>query len=276
MRRVRMNDLPRYSVWPKRLLGLEPWAQQRRDADKIQQEYNAEKYARLLEIAEERNLGPSTLRAAELVEVIGRSEECCVSFGNKLYMENILVAQWAVDELLRRKMAPYIEHCNTIVELGCGWGYNLWQVGAHWPGKRYIGGDVCHNALQIAGKVYPGHVYHHDMQNMALPGDPIPPVLVFTCQSIEQLPSAGRFIDNLLKQRHLDLTVCHFEPDVASYDENSLLGLLRMRYNAVNDYNHDLRAQLDANPDIVLLELTPNAIGVNPLNPVSFLAWRPR
>ena len=49
MHDIELNDLTRWSPWPARLLGLEEFAQQKRDTDKIEQEYNREKFKSCLD-----------------------------------------------------------------------------------------------------------------------------------------------------------------------------------------------------------------------------------
>lgn len=45
-----LDDLPRFSPWPARLLGLEPWGQRTKSSDEILREYEHENWGPLLAI----------------------------------------------------------------------------------------------------------------------------------------------------------------------------------------------------------------------------------
>src|SRR5260370_34117231 len=49
MKEISLDELPRWSHWPKRLLSLEPWSVPARDSRKIEREYNVDKYGALLQ-----------------------------------------------------------------------------------------------------------------------------------------------------------------------------------------------------------------------------------
>ncbi len=48
MKRIPLDELPAWSPWPARLLGLEPWRIPNRTLAKIDAEYDREKYAQCL------------------------------------------------------------------------------------------------------------------------------------------------------------------------------------------------------------------------------------
>lgn len=43
-----LDDLPRFSPWPRRLLGLETWQQRQKTSEEISREYENEKWGSLL------------------------------------------------------------------------------------------------------------------------------------------------------------------------------------------------------------------------------------
>ncbi|MCO5062156.1 MAG: hypothetical protein M9963_09230 [Kiritimatiellae bacterium] len=49
---VSLNDLPRFSEWPARLLGTSPWELRHKTPAALAREYGVEKWGRLLERAE--------------------------------------------------------------------------------------------------------------------------------------------------------------------------------------------------------------------------------
>lgn len=282
MRKVDLDDLPKWSEWSTRLLGLRPWQIPRRHHGKVLDEYNGSKYAHLRDLIAARNkTNPIGVRWLELRNVIGYKSELCFSDQGDLCVGSLERAWDISDTLLLDTMKPYMSRCNTVLELGCGWGYNLWRLASQKPCKRYIGGDLCDNAVWIANKLNIGPaVCQYDMldpQGPSLPGEPEPPVVVFTFQAVEQLPSCAVLIDKLLAVRDKISAVVHIEPDIAAQDWTSLLGQLRRRYIQVNDYNRDLHQQLELRADdIEILEFRPNVFGYNPLNPLSVIIWRPK
>ena len=65
---VDLNDLPAWSEWPTRLLGLAPWTIPSRTIQKVEQEYDKEKYAQCLDyyyIHAGRNVTPEEIKQFE-------------------------------------------------------------------------------------------------------------------------------------------------------------------------------------------------------------------
>lgn len=281
MRQISLDELPQWTMWPERLLGLKPWEIPTRDAHKIAAEYNGDKYARLLEYLLQRpDISPNALRRYELVSVVGYGEERCISFGNELLVTGLDYAWGAMSGILVETVGRYSSDCRTVVELGCGWGYNLWLLQQVFPNKRYIGGEFSENARQVAKAVLPTsgpRVYAYDMltPGCSLPGDLEPPVLVLTVQAVEQLPSCKILIGTLLEYGSDIGAVLHLEPNYLGYNKAFLLGLMRTWYTETNDYNRDLQDQI-CRDEIYQWPIFQDVFGYNPLNPISVLAWRPR
>jgi len=274
MREIGLNELPKWSDWTARLLGLRKWNIPRRDSRKIKTEYNGDKYGTLLGM-----IGgtPADLRRRELREVIGYKDELCIAYGDGLYATS-LDCVWAMaDNLLFAEVSSLMPACRSIVELGSGWGYNLWKLWYYCRVYEFVGGDLCETAVEISKRMstVPPVVQWDMLNSKGLPGNLTPQSLVFTFQAIEQLPSCVRLIDNLVAQGDRISAVVHIEPDYSSHNWSSLLGQLRRRYTEVNDYNRDLRQELER-PDIEILDYKPNVFGYNPLNPLSVFVWRPK
>jgi hypothetical protein len=47
-RKISLKELPSWSPWPVRIVGLQQWSVPTRNLDKITAEYNNDKYAKLL------------------------------------------------------------------------------------------------------------------------------------------------------------------------------------------------------------------------------------
>jgi hypothetical protein len=277
--RVALNDLPMWSVWPARLLGLEPWTIHSRTIEKVDQEYDKDKYARCLDyyIHEGENITPEDIKQFEFG--LNIDDTVCISRGNDLYQASLGEARAEYYRLLLNTLRSEIEKCQTVIELGGGYGYNLWMLKQHFPIKAFMGGEYSKNAVELASRLYqhdpkirvlPFNFY--DDQSYRLLEMVNPSVVVLTVHAIEQLQSSSPVLDALLQHRESIQSVFHFEPVYHLYDE-TLLGLMRRRYVNLNDYNKDLLPELQQRSYIRIRNTEANVFGLNPLNPTSVIHW---
>jgi SAM-dependent methyltransferase len=276
---VPLDELPRWSPWPARVLGLTEWTVRERTRAKVQAEYDAEKYATCLEhLKNNPHSTPEDLRAFEFG---GDAERICISRGGRLFSCTLGHARKLYVDLLVETMAAAISASASVVELGCGYGYILGRLAERFPGPEYRGGDHSANAVEIARVLYRDRdevvVEKFDFYETpyalldGLPG----PVTVFTSHSLEQVPRAGAVIDALVAVGSRIRSVYHFEP-LHDPTDNSLLGLMRRRYDELNDYNRDLAQELQERQDVRLHRLEADALGLNPLHPVGVAHWQAR
>jgi SAM-dependent methyltransferase len=278
---IPLNELPKWSVWPARLLGLEPWSVPVRTPDKVDKEYDKDKYASCLRFCQERAHEIVTPEDVKKFEIGGDFENTlCVSQGDNLVAmstEDVISYQ---SSLLIETMRSAIEEASVVVELGCGYGSNLWMLQRLFPAKLFVGGDYSANAVQLARilfKTYSRIViqqfnFYDKQYNLLQHYDHSGPMVIFTSHAIEQLPSALSVLDALGCCRKHVYKVFHFEPVYELYDA-SLLGMLCRRYTEVNDYNRDLLSALQRCSDIRILQVKANVFGWNPLNPTSIIQW---
>ena len=279
-RTVDLNNLPAWSVWPARLLGLAPWTIPSRTLQKVEQEYDKEKYAQCLDyyyIHAGGNVTPEEIKQFELGR--GADSQICISYGDDLYETSLTEARAEYYGLFQDTLRREVERCETVVELGCGYGYNLWMLKQHFPTKTFLGGEYSDNAIRLVS-----HLYQHDPkirvlyfnfcdhQSYSLLKEVKPPIVMFTMHAIEQLQSSAPVLDAILRYRESIQAVFHFEPVYQLHDE-TLLGLMRRRYAELNDYNRDLLFELQQRSYIRILSIQANVIGLNPLNPTSVLEW---
>ena len=279
MNKLDLNELSHWSQWPARLLESSTHVTVQRTLDKVDQEYDKDKYAKCLAyyIAAEKQLTPEEVKEFEFG--VPSTETMCVSQGNELWLASLGEARERFYALLRETMRAAIQHSTSIVELGCGYGYNLWMLQQSFPHKAFVGGEYSINAVQLAQHLYSGRpCLSVESFNFYDPAWQVlerlqPPITLFTVHTIEQLPSAQKIFDVMGKYRDRISAVFHFEPVHELYDE-TLLGLLRRRYTLVNDYNQDLLSTLQqASGRIRIVNIKANVFGLNPLNPTSVLHW---
>lgn len=277
---VELNMLPRWSSWPSRLLKFTSWEAPMRTLEKIDQEYERHKWARCLKYYEETEaITPEDLKRFELIDR-GVVEPLCFSRQDTLVTGSIDSVIQARQCLIVESMQPFIDQDDTVVELGCGYGYNLWQVRKAVEARSLLGGDYSGNAIGLGSRLFENvgsmsfSLFNFYDRSYQILQDAPGPVVVFTAQAIEQLPVATCFFDALERHRHKIKAVFHFEPVYGLYDETTLMGLMRKRYTQVNDYNRDLLAELASRADSIhLVSVEKHALGLNPLNPLSVLHW---
>ena len=280
MKHIPLDELPAWSPWPARLLGLEPWRIPNRTLAKIDAEYDREKYAQCLaryEASEgESALSPGDLAALEWGPI---DQTLACSVGDEIVLMTTDQAIQEHRDLLAHTMTPKVTHADNVVELGCGYGIQLWNLGKVFPEKSFLGGEYSANAVRLASMLYrrgPNirvrSFNFYDQRYDSLFEERAGAYVVFTSHAIEALPSAGHFLDVLATHAESIRSMFHFEPVHEFYDD-SLLGLLRKRYTEANDYNRDLLSQLEGRANIRILQRRPNVFGSNPLNPTSVIEW---
>jgi len=284
MKKIPLDELPRWSKWPARLLNQSEFAPAHRTAGKIEAEYNQDKYAKCL--AEfhrlEGHASPEQIKQFEFGQP--PDQLLCVAMQDELYITSLLEARNAYYRLLVESLGRRLPEARSVVELGAGYGFNLWTLKQRFPDTRFAGGEFSQNAVHLSSllnarlpvaqqwSLASFNFYEQDSYRWL--GELPQPVIVFTSHAIEQCPSAALVLENLLGFRDRLIAVFHFEP-VLELAGDTLLGLLRRRYAEANDYNRDLLTLIRGNPSIRLQAVRANVFGLNPLNATSVLEWEP-
>jgi hypothetical protein len=266
MKRVSLNQyLDIHHPWSARLLGSVNF-QENRNRDMVSALYDGGIWKeRLTEFSNcpeklyDRILHPDS------------SLERVISIGHELFECNNRTFQTLVTDHQTSTINAFFSNAQ-ICELGCGIGSNLLRLSQINPQKTFYGGELSENAVNL-GKllgldVHPFDYYQRQCYEIIRQN-----TTVITVHSIEQLPDAEPFIENLSLFRDRIEKVIHFEP-IINPTRTKLLGLIRNRYCEINDYNRNLRQLLIARPDIEIITEEYDIFGLNPLNPTSILVWR--
>ncbi|MEX3935924.1 hypothetical protein AB4Y32_29735 [Paraburkholderia phymatum] len=264
MQSVSLNDyLSNKSNWPKRLFGWEKFGIDR-DIAQIESEYNIDRYAPLL--ADASLLTIEACKTREF-ENMGMSPDAphFISYGEELFKCPTRVARKLWIDLIQSSAQRFAT--GQICELGCGYGYNLAQLG-----DKSYGGDYSENAVRL-GQRFGADIcrfdyYQPETYEFIRPGSTI-----LTVHSIEQIPSARAFIDAISKQRDKITEVIHLEPSWLD-ERTTLLGMARNRFNELIQHNRDLVELLRSHPDIEIVSFEPDVFGIHPLNPSIRTVWR--
>lgn len=278
-----INELPSYSPWPARLLGLDPWTPREKTPQEVTREYDDEKWGRLLE------------------RVRGTGGKVMLDQVNHWFLGETPVQFQCLDGSyeLMTPTAAYHRHIDgvstivqsygrapALVELGAGHGgviLNLAQR-TQFAGCRFFAGEYSANGVDLIRLLAQAegieiHCGRCDFSKVPLCDFEFPEgALIYTSYAtpyVRQLPSS--FISELSARR--PKAVIHIEPCFEHCDRGTLSGLMRRRYIEVNGYNVNLMTLLRQQERaglIQIIEERPAVMGINPLLAVSVLVWKPR
>lgn len=276
---ININDLPKYSQWTARLMGISDFRKPKRNLIKVVAEYDRDKYAKLL--AYYWRVPFISLGGIRAFEVASLPLSIPVSIREKLYLVTRSQYETLQRDLLD-SLKGLLDGVSTVVELGCGYGYNLEVLREKANGARYIGGDCSRKAIELGrllfsrGKQKSGVTLQH-FNFYDRKWDIFDKVegkaLVFTRHAIEQIPKSERVLSTLERYEDKIATVVHLEPVAGLNPENTLLGQLRQSYAMLNDYNTDLLSMIQ-HMGVSILKCEYDVFGENPLNPTSVIVWR--
>lgn len=278
-----IDDLPRFSPWPARLLGLEPWQQRYKTAQEVTREFEHEKWGALLKKHQEADHVVSVDEvdgwffkdsAAGLHSIDGHLELITAKEAHERYLD-------LIEEMLKKHLPA-----SALVELGCGYGSIILGLAKRTPFRdmRFIAGEFTASGLALVKRlaaaqgvtITTGHWDFTLDENTALN---IPEgSIIFTSFATPYIPTlSANFVSALSTRR--PKAIIHIEPCYEHCDGNTLIGLMRRRYIEVNDYNTNLITLLHSEQElgrIVILEEVPAVFGSNPLLAASVLVWRPQ
>ena len=281
--RCSLNDLPKFSGWPARLLGVRPWQRSARTPEENFREYEGEKWGPLLRRVREAEGGVGLDEVDAWV--FGSLSPVAVALGDELQVMPPLAAHRSYRELVALVLARYWP-ATALVELGCGYGAVVLDLARRpaFRGVDVIAGEYTASGVELTGLLARAQgtqvrVGTCDFLSPKVTELPIPEgSLVFTSYATHYAPVLPEgFVAALARRR--PKAVVHFEPCHEHCDESSLLGLLRKRYVEVNDYNRNLVTllrQQQAAGRVRIIEERPAVFGSNPLLPASVVAWEPR
>src|SRR6266542_1403017 len=115
-----INDLPRLSPWPARLLGLEPWQERRKTPNEITREYEHEKWGPLLARVQQ---SERQVLLDEVDEwVLKELPDSLCSFEGSLEVLSAIEAHERYIDFIEKELASYLLPAAALVELGAGYG----------------------------------------------------------------------------------------------------------------------------------------------------------
>jgi hypothetical protein len=276
---VSLNDLPQYSRWPARMLGLEEWKRDKRTPEDIEREFERETYAPQYEYL---------LRHPEIVDhrmlhsrVYPNSQEIICTRKNKFRKLSIAEAHQMEAQLVAKHIASALP-APAVVELGAGSGRiclclandermrntPIIALEKMESGRKIIQTLAHRKNLDIT--VGPCDLASFRLTDIRIPeGSIIYTNIVWYILHI----SAQEIVDRLLQLK--PKIVFHFEPFGCFYDCNTMYGQLCSSYSNANKYNmkygNELREM--GGKEIHIMEEECGIFGNNPYLPVSLISW---
>ena len=277
--KISIEDLPRYSQWPKRLLSLENFDVMFKTEKEVLREFQDDKWGNLLEDVK-RMHQPTLLDIERLADGADKETACYVN--NEFYLANLRQIHNQHLLIYEDTLRPYLDGASCLVELGAGYGskiFNLSDKPDFLDLPLYAGEYTktgC-DLISLIGKMLNKRVTvgHCDFRKLKLENMTIPEgAVIFTSYAVHYVPELQNdfvnFIANLKPK-----VVVHFEPCFEHHSNSSLHGLMCKRYAELNDYTRNLMSVLVAGKETlgISVKTQPNVIGGNPFLPMSIIEW---
>jgi hypothetical protein len=281
LEQIELDDLARYSVWPKRLLSAVPFAAKSKTEAEVLREFEAERWGDLLRKV--RALKEPTLAEVEHVYTDINAVAPCFE-GGKFYLASWRQTQDRYLARFAEVLGRHVPGASALVELGAGYGSKLLGLGrleefADLPlyaAEFTQSGRELISILARAMKREVG-VGHCDFRTLALEPIGIPEgAVIFTSYAAMYVPELSNDFTTFLAQLK-PKAVVHFEPCYEHYDETSVHGLMCRRYIELNDYTRNLASVIDngAGRDGFSVQVCRNVMGSNAFLPMSIIEWTP-
>lgn len=175
---------------------------------------------------------------------------------------------------IARTVARHAVGVDAVVELGAGWGRNLFGCWlASGPSStRYFAAEYTEAGREAASMLARRapelrfQALDFDYHDPALDLPRFNKLVVFTAHSVEQIPTLPDTFVHFVRSLADQITVLHFEPvgwQITGGDGT---------YAVQNDYNRNLWPLLKKF-DVDGLSAEVDVIGINPNNPTSLITW---
>jgi hypothetical protein len=281
MNNYTLNDLPQFSLWPARLLGLENFTQRFKTPKEISREYEDEKWSPLLRRLQSATY-PVTVEDVNEWVISELSSTLC-SFGEEQFeLLSPVEAHRRCLDYVETVLKPH-NPASALVELGAGYGRIILDLIKRpiFSQTKAIAGEYTVSGVALIKQLAQAQtadveVGHCDFTLPHITDLEIPPqAIIFTTYALHYVPCLSEsFVTGLLAYQ--PKVVVHIEPCYEHANEDTLLGLMRRRYIQINDYNTNLVTLLHEQQEqgrVKILEERPIVFGLNPLLPASVIIW---
>lgn len=245
---IDINELPRFSPWPARLLGLSPWEDKKKSKTEISREYEGEKWGPLLHQMEKSG-EPFTLANA-LSHRVRDTAPLAAAENGKIFATSAAEANMRRRESLRAILSRDYDGA-PIVELGAGFGNPLLWLAKQpeFKDAKFYAGEYAASGVELLRRIADEEKIdlvcgRCDLTAQKILDFEIPKgSLIFTSHTAVYVrDETESFLRQLLKLK--PARVVHCEPLYEHCDDSTLWGQLRKRYIEANGYNRNLLTEI--------------------------------
>lgn len=278
---ISINDLPIYSPWPNRILGLEVFKRKPRNSVENQREYNSEKWKSALNEYLSNTDRPKFSHF--LQKELSKEKTQPVLWQKKLIMMSPKESFRLQVELIAEAVSRHLP-AQALVELGAGTGRILFSLAKKCQSKAGLlfAAEFSENGRKLIKKIALASKIDVEVLPCDFTKTPIIQKLpdnavLLTSMSIVCIQQLNKqFIKNLISLK--PKVVIHFEPIYEHFPKNNILGLMQKRYTDINHYNKNLLGILknaESENKIKILNEYPAILGTNPFLAASLIVWHP-
>jgi hypothetical protein len=275
-----IDDLPLYSNWPAKLLGLEPCPMRKKTSKQVSREFEEEKWGALLKWVKSQNR-PLSISELNEYHFLGSNNTLCYEDG-KFKPSTIEQSQSKYISIIEDTIKNYLP-ASAIVEFGAGYGNIILNLieRKYFGDIKFIAGELTNSGKEIIDLLHNNKHINLDvgicdfskpsLTELTIPENAI----IFTSYACHYIPKYQPSFIEAFRQ-FKPRVVIHLEPFYEHCDDSTLLGLMRRRYIEVNDYNTNLLSILkdqEVNGIIKIVQEKPNDYGFHPLLVNSICAW---
>lgn len=278
MKSFPLDDLPAHSSWATYLLGAVD--KPPRDPDLFTGTETYEKiYEHLLESYRENS--PSYEEFVRQTRGSGRNEQSLVSIEEELFLVNDAELVERDRTVVREALSPVLDSGETVLDLGCGWGWTLGAITDAFPDVQVVGGEYSTAGVELARELHADDdrisVAQFDFYGDWDLLDSVPDdedTVVFTKGAFVTLPETGPTVERFeeLVQAGDLQAGAHLE-QVGPHPK-TVLGIIRERYAQERDYSMDLLDHLEDASSLTITDTTYDVLGDNPLHPLTEIQWQ--
>jgi hypothetical protein len=278
---IAFDDLPKYSAWPRRLLGLESFGVRQKSEREVLREFQDEKWGTLLDYA--RGVAEPALDEIQRMSSGPVADTPCYLDG-AFYLANQAQMLAAHLDLYAQVLEPHMDGATCLVELGAGFGSKLLALASRGPFSSVplAAGEYTESGCELISLLAKQlnkavNVGQCDFRALTARGLEFPEgSVIFTSYAAQYVPEMSKEFVGFIRS-FKPKAVVHFEPCYEYYDEKSLHGLMCRRYIELNDYTRNFvtiieAARLDGS---ISVRVRKNVMGNNPLLPISIIEWSP-
>ncbi|MES2413936.1 MAG: hypothetical protein V4614_09055 [Pseudomonadota bacterium] len=278
---IALEDLPKYTDWPKRLLSLESFAVKYKTEKEVLREFNQDKWGQLLK--QVRGLTNPTLVEIERGLIDVDTLMPCYDMGGFYLATERQLLDMHLD-LFADVLRPHLDGASCLVELGAGYGSKLLALGQRegFSALPLLAGEYTQSGRELISILADSlnksmAVGYCDFREMKIDGLRIPEdAVIFTSYAAHYVPELSKDFVGFLSKLN-PRAVVHFEPCYELYAMDSLHGMMCRRYAELNDYTRNLASIIEAGQERgeISVRTRKNVLGSNPFLPISVIEWAP-